>query len=186
LGGLYLLGGLIMIAGVIAFGILLFSTIESLSNDGQRVVVPGKQVINLSEPGEYHVYYETSSDIDGKKYEPNTRDLSGINLMCYDADTNEKISLRYPNSNSNYNGLNSSGYGKYVFTIESATNIVIEGDYYDYEGNEFTIRIAKNLIMNLFVGTLSAIGIMFASFALGGGIILFVAIKRNKYKKSLV
>ena len=64
----YGLAVLIIIVGFVAFAGYLFSGASSIGSGMMQMTAPGNAEMNLKEPGEYTIYYESQSYFNGSVY----------------------------------------------------------------------------------------------------------------------
>lgn len=179
---LYAFSGLIFIVGIISFVVVLVTgIISSMNCINNRVVVPGTDTIELKEPGNYTIYFEYRSVVNGKVYD--TSNINGLVCKLRDTETGEYVKLENSSSNSTYTVNGREGQSLFSFSINKAGIYEIDAVYESGEGEEAVLAIGKGFVLVLVRTILICFGIFFA--AIGGSIVLFVYTfrKRNKAKK---
>lgn len=178
---LYAVSGLIFIVGIILFVIVLVTgIISSIDCINTQVVVPGTKKIELKEPGEYSIYFEYRSVIDGKIFD--TSNINGLVCKLKNIETGEYVKLKNSSSNSSYSIKGREGRSIFNFTIDKAGIYEIDATYESGEGEEAVLAIGKGFGSTLVRTILVCFGILF--LFISGSVILFVYTfntrKRNK------
>lgn len=178
---LYAVSGLIFIVGVILFVVVLMTgIISSIECINTQVVIPNSQNIELKEPGEYSIYFEHKSVIDGKIFD--TSNINGLVCKLKNIETGEYVKLKNSSSNSSYSIKGREGRSIFNFTIDKAGIYEIDASYESGEGEEAVLAIGKGFGATLVRTILVCFGILF--LFISGAIILFVYTltnrKRNK------
>ena len=175
---LYAISGVILIIGIISFVVVLVTGIlSSVNSIDNQVVVPGKRTIELKEPGDYNIYFEYKSVIDGRVFETST--INGLVCKLKNTETGEYIKLKNSTSNSRYSVNGREGKSLFSFTIDNAGTYEIDASYESGDGEEAVLAISKGFGMKLLSSIFICFAILFVTIA--GAVILFVyTYKRRK------
>ncbi len=180
---LYAVSGVIFIIGIISFVVVLVTGIlSSVSNLDNQVVVPGTRTIELNEPGNYNIYYEYISVVDGRVFE--TNNINGLVCKLKNTETGEHIILKNSTANATYSVNGREGQSLFSFTIDKAGIYEIDAAYESGEGEEAVLAIGKGFGLVLVRTILICFGIIFV--AIGGSIVLFVYTFRKRSKANKV
>jgi hypothetical protein len=126
----YLLAVALIVAGA---GLFLWATsranerfIEVFANM-QRVVMPGEHTLTLDEPGQYEVYYERRSEIDGRSFE--TAKQPPPLKLSVQRQGGDAIKVEPAKELGVYDRGKYQGTGVWRFSIEHAGQYVLTGTY---------------------------------------------------------
>ncbi len=182
----YILGsvlGIIGIIGFIIFVVFLFKQIKEQTPKIQ-VVVPGMHEIELSESGQYTIFYEYRSVIDSKIYMTGEALPTEILVTLYHRAGDKKVDLNQPSMNNTYNMGGRAGISLLEFNIDNPGIYIINARYAgDLEKPDIVLAVGQFKLFGVIFG---AIGIFFISLiiAITGCIIILVAyLKSRKIKK---
>ena len=168
---MYVISGLIFIIGIISFVIVLVTGMSSSVNRfGNQVVVPGTKIIQLEDPGDYEIYFEYRSIVDGRVFE--TININGLVCKLKNIDSGEYIRLENSKINSNYSVNGREGRSLFSFSVDKAGTYEIDASYESGEGEEAVLVIGKGLGMKLLSTIFKCFAILFVTIA--GAVILFV------------
>ena len=180
---LYAVSAAILVFGVVGFILLLISGInKSMDKLDNRIIVPGKSVIELNESGKYNIYFEYKSELDGQIY--SNKNLNGLTCIITNLDSGVEITLKNPKIDMNYNLINRSGYNIYEFIIDSPGRYELNSWYPSGEGDKAVLVIEQGFAETLTINILLCLASLF--LGIGGGVIIFVItlFMRNRAKKS--
>jgi hypothetical protein len=181
--GYFALGGAVLVAGCVYFGVFLWQNISRIGENLTQVVVPGKSQLALSEPGKYTIFYEYQSVVGNKVYSTR-QDLSGLKCSLVSKDTGTGIALSPSTLNSRYSLGSRSGVSVFDFQIERPGTYELSAEYSrDQEGPEVVLAVGRGFAEGIFRTVAQGLGILFGSIALGVGIIVVTLVKRDKARK---
>lgn len=114
-----------LIAAVVAIICLLVASLLGyravtgflgLADDLTRVVVPGTVDLTLESSGDYTIFYEHRSQVDGRAF--NTPEsLEGLRISITSRETGSLVSLSTPGSDVEYSVRGRSGYSALGFSV---------------------------------------------------------------------
>ncbi|ADU32095.1 hypothetical protein [Evansella cellulosilytica] len=172
---MYLLAAVIFVVGIACS--IFFVITSSVFQTGERVIVPGATEIHLEE-GDYTVFHEYRSVIDGKVYSTETA-LTGLYVRLLEKSNGSHIEMSPVRFNTNYSLNGREGEGLLSFTIEEEGTYILEGSY--EEG--FDEKEAIFLIKQTFLGEiLFAVGTFVMSTLLSLILIILALVKRRNNK----
>ena len=114
----YGLGGAVLVAGCVYFGVFLWQNISRIGENLTQLVAPGKSQLTLSKPGKYTIFHEYQSVVGNKVYST-SRELSGLECSLVSMSTGDEIALSPSAMNSTYSLGSRSGVSVLDFRIES-------------------------------------------------------------------
>ncbi|PYG89032.1 hypothetical protein LY28_00852 [Ruminiclostridium sufflavum DSM 19573] len=174
---LYAVSGLLFVAGIILLTAVLMTGVNSsVDRINNKVVVPGAGVVELKEPGDYSIYFEHRSVLDGRTY--NTDNINGLVCKLKNAETGEYINLENPTINSRYSVNGREGRSLFQFSIEKAGKYELDARYESGEGEEAVLAIGKGFGMSLLKTMLTGFGTLIIT--IGGAIVIFVVTLKKR------
>jgi len=176
----YLLGVLVILAGVGAFLYFLLTGIFGMKDALTQVVVPGGKVLALEQPGKHTVFFEYRSVVEGKVYSSG-QGLAGLSCSVRDLAAGEWIELKIASVNSNYKIGGRAGFAVYEFKIERPGEYEFACRYPEgQEGPEAVMAIGRGFVKKLLFNIFKSIGVLMAGLFLGIGIIVQTSLKRSR------
>lgn len=181
---LYVISAVIFTVGIVAFLVVLITGIfSSINSMNSRFVVPGTRVIDLKETGQYNIYFEYRSTIDGRVF--NTRSIEGLMCSMKNTETGEAAEIKNPSMNASYSFPGREGRSIFGFSIDKAGKYEMKTWYESGSGQEAVLAIGKGFGSKLVTTVLTSIGILFVSMGLAIGIFLYTLIKRKRYMENM-
>lgn len=167
------------------FGFALIHGIMHVTDSLTQIVVPGNAKLSL-QPGEYSVFLEEQSIVNGKIYST-TQPLNGLSCQIHSSQTGAPIAMVRATANVTYDVSGRSGHSVLEFPIQQAGSYAFACDYGDgSKGPEVVVAVGSGVgsaITRAVLGGLS--GLFGGSFA-GVVVILLVVFKREREKKRLM
>jgi hypothetical protein len=175
----FVVAGLIALAG---FAGALFYVMPRLgvADAGMiRVVVPGNAVLTLDKAGQYTIYHEKKSTVDGRYYASET--VSGLRLRLTDEATGTPVKLTEPAVAANYTIGNKTGSSIYAFMIDRAGRYRLAADLAeDRSEPKAVLSIEQGMLGEMFSLIFGTMAIAFAGLGVAGAIVLVVLWRRSK------
>lgn len=175
----FVVAGLIALAG---FASALFYVMPRLgaADAGMiRVVVPGNAVLTLDKAGQYTIYHEKKSTVDGRYYASET--VSGLRLRLTDEATGTPVKLTEPAVAANYTIGNKTGSSIYAFTIDRAGRYRLAADLAEGRSEpKAVLAIEQGMLGEMFSLIFGTMAIAFAGLGVAGAIVLVVLWRRSK------
>lgn len=177
----YVLPVIAALGGFIAMGAFLLERIPEISSGTHRVLVPGNEEITLAEPGEYTIFHENHSMLNGQVY--NSSSIAGLRVLLTSAETGAQVPLGPTSMNSRYSYGSRQGYSILGFKIKKAGRYRIATAFDDGQNTPRTVlAISKGFGFKLFSTILGALGLAFGGIILA--VILTIAITRWRRRAS--
>jgi hypothetical protein len=159
----YVLAAICLLAGLAVAGWLGWSAFAALQNALTRVVVPGTSTLTLDQPGNYTIFHEAESVVDGKLYSVQT--ISGLRVTMTSED-GTPIDVVVPGMSSSYAIGGHSGQSVLSFDIAAPGRYRLTAAYADGRTEPKTVlAVAHAFFGRLILAIFGAIGSVFAGFA---------------------
>lgn len=163
------------------FGYTLFHGLMHVTDLLTQVVVPGTAELSL-QPGQYSVFLEEQSTVNGKIYST-TESVNGLSCRMRSVQTGAPVAMARPSANVSYDVNGRSGRSVLQFAIEQAGKYAFACDYGETtKGPEVVVAVGSGVgtaIMRTVVDGLSA---FFGGGAAGVVVILLVVVRRERAK----
>lgn len=172
----YVIAGVVLLVGVIAFGAILYLGLRGLSM--QRVIVPGATELGLDEPGRYTIYHESRSVMDGRVYD--VADVAGLTVELVSAETGESVPLDAPGANTTYELRGRSGRAVLTFEVGRPGAYRLSADYPAGGGPETVLAVGKGLGTRIAMTVAGAIALGLGSFLLAVAIAVVTFVRRRR------
>jgi hypothetical protein len=183
IGG-YIVAAAAVVVGGCGFVWSIWTGVHQIARDLTQVVVPGSADLQLKTAGDYTVYLELHSVVNGKIYAVDS--VSGLNCELRSRASGDKIPLYRPATNTNYTANGRSGRSVLSFRIQAPGTYTLGCKYEDGREGPQTVMAVGNGVSTQIWRTL---GVSF--FFLFGGLVvgLFAFIwtyqNRLKYKRDV-
>ncbi len=200
----YALAAFVVLAGIALFISTLMSGLGNLGNDLQQVVVPGSSDIMLSEVGEYTIFYENQTVVNGRIYSTD-EDIPGLQIEVKNKTTGLEIATYQPRGSFSYSIRGRSGRSVLAFNIEQPGIYIISAAYPEGQdstaeltgptgparaakaarpvGPEVVLAVGHGITGNIISGVLYPLMIFFGSIAVAAVIAILTYLKRQEAAK---
>ena len=179
----YFVAVLILVAGLVGAGMLLWSQLQGLGDALQRVVVPGEAELALSETGTYTIFHEPAGTIDGEVY--SAGNISGLRVALAAADTGEAVPLQNVTVSSRYSFGGHTGFGVFNFEIAKPGPYRLTAGYEDGRAEPRTVLAVSQGFVGKLLGVIFAtLGVAFAALGIAAAIAIVTFRRRRKYRTS--
>lgn len=171
----YALGAGVILAGVIVFVVLLVTRIPDLAPDIQ-LVMPGTHEIQLSEAGNYTIFYEYRSVVENRVF-ASSDTFSGMSVLLRHKESLAEVVLSSPSNSATYEIGGRAGVSMLTFEIEEPGSYIFSGQYgTGSTGQDVVFAIGKFSLLGLIA---AAMGSFFGGTIIGAAIIIITLIKRR-------
>jgi hypothetical protein len=175
----FVVAGLIALAGVVGALLHVMPRLTAVDERMIRVVVPGSAVLTLDKPGNYTIYHEKKSTMDGRYYASET--VSGLRLRLIDEATGTAVKLTEPAVASTYAIGNKSGSSIFAFAIDRPGRYRLATDLADGRSEpKAVLAVELGMLGEMFSLIFGALAIAFAAVGIAGAIVLIVLWRRSK------
>ncbi len=187
----YALAAIVLAGGIAVFVILLVSFITDLTGMARsmtRVVAPGTFDITLDQPGNYTLFDEYQSVVDGQVYH-NPGGLGGLTCTLTDKATGRKIPLIAASTTATYTTGAYAGRSVFDFTIPSPGVYTLTAQYARGAGGSQAVLSIDHGFLGGIVGSIikmfGAIGVLTVSIVLSILIFVLTIVRRNRASRRL-
>ena len=174
----YGLAVLVIVLGFAAFAGSIYSGITDAESGLLQIAAPGGAELNLSEPGEYIIFYENNSYLDGKFYSTGEQ-ISGLEVHVREKATGLDVATYPAKSSLTYSLGSRSGRSIMAFKVERAGDYQVNASYSGKEGPRIVLAIGKGMIEGIFSSIMISMAALFGSIAIAA-VITFVTYRRRK------
>jgi hypothetical protein len=176
---IFLIGSLL--AGVLAYRFV--TGLMGLTDDLTQVVVPGSADLALTETGDYTIFYEHRSVVDGRVYQTGGA-VPGLDVSLVSMEDGSPVELRSPGSNTTYSVGDRSGVSVLAFSIDRPGIYELSAAYpTGRSGPEVVLAVGEGVGRGILtsIGALFAAGGLFcATGLLAVGIVAITLVKRRR------
>ncbi len=172
----YGLAVLVLVIGFSIFAWSLFSGITGLTSGLIQLVAPGTIDLNLNEVGEYTIFYENQSYVDGRFFSTGDN-IPGLQIEVIEKSTGNKLSTYSPPSLTYSIG---SRFGRAILTFQVSSPGIyqLRASYPPgHEGQQVVLAVGHGFMD----GILSTVAISLAAFF--GSLIIAAALVITTYKR---
>ncbi|MHB8118208.1 MAG: hypothetical protein ACYDHX_05725 [Methanothrix sp.] len=174
----YGLAVLIIFIGFAAFAGSIYAGISDAESGLLQIAAPGGANLNISEPGEYIIFYENNSYMNGKFYSTSEQ-ISGLEILVREKATGLDLAT-YPAKGSFTYSLGSrSGRSITAFKALRAGIYQVNTSYSGREGPEVVLAIGKGIVEGIFSSIMISLAALFGSIAIAA-VISYVTYSRRK------
>ncbi len=176
----YGVAGAVGISGVVAFSVLLLSSLSGMGDDLQQMKAPGKAEFTFREPGSYTVFHEHESVFEGA-YFSSPDAVSGLKIGVKPSAGGKALAVNAAGVNASYELSGRSGVAIFEFEITEPGAYRINARYGDGRSKPVVIlAIGHDFMGGLFTLILSGLGLLFGGLGGAGVIAVFTYLKRDR------
>lgn len=175
----YGLAVLIIVIGFAAFAGFMYQGISNMQNDLLQMKAPGAAELNLSEAGEYTIFYENKSYLDGTVY--NTEEeMPNLHVSLKEMATGNDLALHASNESLTYNIGDRSGRSIMAFEVARPGIYQLDASYSGGEGPQIVLAIGKGMAEGMLSSIIFSIAALISSIAIAAAIVYTTYRKRKK------
>ncbi|HSC44722.1 MAG TPA: hypothetical protein VLC94_02775 [Candidatus Acidoferrum sp.] len=175
------------IAGV-GFGLfayLLWTGVKEATGSLTQIVVPGEKELNLAEPGEYTIFLEEQSEVDGRIYSARGA-IRGLKCTVAAQSGNEELPVRSLSSTVTYTLSRRSGRSILQFDVANAGVYKIGCAYPENAAAPQTvIAVGTGVDTRIFNTLLRSLAAFFLTFVVSLTIFLVIVARRDRCRRQL-
>jgi len=173
----YGLAVLVIIIGFVAFAGSIFTGISSVESGLMQITAPGNAEMDLKEPGDYTIYYESQSYFNGSVYDTGGQ-IPGLQISVSEKASGQALATN-PDSGTTYSIGSRSGRSITAFRVERPGIYWINASYLKAPGPEVVLAVGKGVVEGIMFLAIEAMLLLFGSIAIAA-IITFVTYSRRK------
>jgi hypothetical protein len=178
----FVLAGLVGIAGFVAGFLYLYPRLGEFDQRMTRVVMPGTATLQLKEAGDYTIYHEQKSVVEGRYYASATAD--GLQLALR-GPGGGAVPLTEPKMTSSYSSGGRSGSSIFTFTAAEPGAYRLTGTLAGGRDEPKIVLAVEHgalgLLFSLVFGTLAFV---FGGLGLAGVIVIATVVSRSRAKQA--
>jgi ABC-type antimicrobial peptide transport system permease subunit len=175
----YGLAVLIIFIGFAAFAGSIYYGISDAGSGLMQIVAPASVDLNLSEPGEYIIFYENNSYINGKFYSTGDQ-IPGLEIRVREKATGLDLATYPAKGSFTYSLDNRNGRSILAFTAPRAGIYQVNASYSGSAGPEVVLAIGKGVIEGMLSSFIISMAALFGSIAIAAVISYVTYIRRKK------
>jgi hypothetical protein len=169
---------LIIFIGFAVFAGSIYYGISDAGSGLMQIVAPASVDLNLSEPGEYIIFYENNSYINGKFYSTSEQ-IPGLEIHLREKATGLDLATYPAKGSFTYSLDNRNGRSIMAFTALRAGIYQVNASYSGSAGPEVVLAIGKGVIEGMFSSFIISMAALFGSIAIAA-VISYVTYSRRK------
>ena len=137
-GGMFAVGFMLFVAAGIGVGVGVWGMMQT-----EHFVAPGSLAFETSRPGDYRIYHEYESFMDGRIFSTEGR-IDALSFVV-NAPDGTSVTVRSPSTQATYRNTTGayprSGYAVATFHVAAPGAYTVTAEYADAEGPEAVIRV---------------------------------------------
>jgi len=174
----YGLAVLVIIIGFAAFGLSIYTVTSDAEGGLLQMTAPGSADLSLAESGEYIIFYENNSYLDGKFYSTGEQ-ISGLGVQVNEKATGLNLATYPANTSFTYSLGSRSGRSIMVFTAPRAGIYQLNASYSGRAGPVVVLAVGKGIMEGILSSIMISLLALFGSIAIAAAI-TFVTYRRRK------
>jgi ABC-type glycerol-3-phosphate transport system permease component len=175
----YGLAILIIAIGFAVFAWTIYSSVSGASSELMQVVVPGSADLDLNEPGEYTVFYENQTYVNGKFYSSGGQ-IPGLQIRVTEKATGRELSTNPSPGSFTYSFGSRSGRSIMAFQVERPGIYRINASYPSGKGPEAVLAVGHGFTESIFSSVVIALAALFGSIAIAAIVVYATYTRRKK------
>jgi hypothetical protein len=180
------LAALVVITGLLIFGWMAYSALSDMGGDLVQMAAPGTAELDLDKVGEYTIFYEDVSVVEGRFYSTGETVPPGLVIELLDLSTGEKLELSPPFGSSTYTFAGRSGRSIAAFEIDHPGVYRMTASYPPgREGPQVVLAVGTGLFGGIISKIVVAIAALFGSIVIGAAILISGERKREREEERL-
>jgi len=180
------LAALVVITGLFIFGWMAYSALSDIGGDLVQMAAPGTAELDLEKAGEYTIFYEDVSVVEGRFYSTGETVPPGLVIELLDLSTGEKLDLSPPFGSSTYTFAGRSGRSIAAFEVDHPGIYRMTASYPPgREGPQVVLAVGTGLFGGIISKIVVAIAALFGSIVAGAAILISGERKREREEERL-
>jgi hypothetical protein len=172
----YALGALIIIGGLVASVNGALRDVAALQADFVRFIAPGTTDLHVRTPGQYVVYYERKSVVEGDSFA--TAPTTDIKCAVTSKQSGSAVALEPPTLDAEYDFGGKAGKAIEQFFAPQMGTYVITCGYPGGKGARIALAIAPPVAPDLASALLKWLAISFACIGIGMVVLIVTLVRR--------
>ena len=181
----YGLAVLVVVIGFSIFAWSLFSGITGLTSGLIQVVAPGASDVNLKEAGEYTIFYENQSYVDGRVFYTSDR-IPGLQIEVVEKSTGKKLSTYSPPASLTYSMGGRSGKAILAFQVKSPGIYQLRASYPSgHDGQQVVLAVGHGFMDRILSTVMISLAAFFGSLIIAAAMVITIYKKRHQAQERL-
>ncbi len=169
---------LIISVGFGTFAWVLYSSFSDMDSRLSQLVVPGSSDLDLKEPGEYTIFYENQTYINGKLYSTGAQ-IPGLQIRISEKATGQELSTYPTPGGFTYSLGGRTGRSIVAFQVERPGIYQINVTYPSGKGPEVVLAVGRGFAEGIISSVVIALAALFGSIVMAA-VVVFVTYTRRK------
>jgi hypothetical protein len=174
----YGLAVLIIVIGFAAFAGFMYQGISNTQNDLVQMKAPGTVKLNLSEAGEYTIFYENRSFLNGSIYNT-SEEVPNLHVSLKEMATGNDLAVHASEERLTYSLGERSGRSIMAFEVIRPGIYQVNASYSGSEREVVVLAIGKEIAEGMLSSIIFSIAAMVSSIALAA-IIVYTTYRKRK------
>jgi len=170
---------LIIVVGFSIFAWVLYSSFSDMDSRLSQLVVPGSSDLDLKESGEYTIFYENQTYINGKLYSTGAQ-IPGLQIRISEKATASELSTYPTPGGFTYSFGGRTGRSIMAFQVERPGIYQINATYPSGEGPKVVLAVGRGFAEGIFSSVVIALAALFGSIAMAAVVVFVTYTKRKK------
>jgi len=167
------------------FAYFLWTGVKDAASSLTQIIVPGEKELNLAEPGEYTIFLEEQSVVNGRIYSTKGG-LNGLKCTVVATTDKEELPLRTSATTVTYTFSGRSGRSVLLFDVGSAGVYKVGCAYPEGVSDPQTvIAVGTGTDTRIFNTLFRSLGAFFSTFAVSLTIFLVIVVRRDRCRRHL-
>jgi hypothetical protein len=176
----YGLAVLILVVGLSVFAWSLFSGISGIADELIQVVAPGTADLDLREVGEYTIFYENQSYVNGSFYYTGN-DIAGLQIDIMEKFTGIRLDTYLPPSSFTYSIGGRFGRAILAFQVSRPGIYRLLASYpQDYQGPQVVLAVGRGFMERIISIVIRSLAAFFGSIIIAAALGIIIYRKRQK------
>ncbi|MDD4579841.1 MAG: hypothetical protein PHF80_04110 [Methanothrix sp.] len=175
----YGLAVLVIVIGFAAFAGFMYQGISNMQNDLLQMKAPSTAELNLSEAGEYTIFYENKSYLNGTIYNTD-EEIPNLHVSLKEMATGNDLAVHASSESLTYSIGDRSGRSIMAFEVARPGIYQVNASYSGSEGPQVVLAIGKGMAEGMLSSIIFSIAALVLSIAIAAAIVYTTYRKRKK------
>ncbi len=175
----YGLAILIIAIGFAVFAWAIYTSVSIAGSELTQVVVPGSADLDLKETGEYTVFYENQTYVNGKFYSSGEQ-IPSLQIHVTENATGGELSMKPSPSSFTYSFGSRSGRSIMAFQVERPGIYQLNASYSSRKGPEVILAVGHGFAESIFSSIAISLAALFGSIAIAAVVVFTTYTRRKK------
>ena len=179
----FVAAGVVALAGFGGAALYMMPRLKTLDSMLMRVVVPGSSILTLDKPGDYTIFHEEKSFVDGQYYA--SKSVEGLRVALTAEASGAAVKIHVPTGSSSYSIGNREGTSIYGFTIDQPGRYRLTASLASGRAEPKAVLAIGQGMMGALLGMIfGMMGIIFGGLGVAGLIVLVTLWQQSKARRA--